>query len=209
MSTTAERPRSANRTRASTGTTHTVRVATTRTTAARPVGARPRRSRLLPYAALLAALGVVAVVASALYLRSVSGDESLAYAKTRDTVTVQGRQDIVVMNSLDAATTDKSISAWLSVSTGVLHDQLAQIPDVQKKALKDSGATTSAKVVDAVLTELDDRAGTARMIASVELTVVGKDGKPSVKRNRFSADLTLDGQQWKLSQLQQVAVNAS
>ena len=166
-------------------------------------------NRTTLYAAALAAVGVVALVASILWWHANATDEAFGYAKLRDTVTVQARQDIVVMNSLDSATTDASLQAWLSVSTGVLHDQLAQIPDVQKKALTDSGATTTAKVVDGVLTELDDRAGTARMIASVELTVKAKDGTTSVKRNRFSADLTLDGDRWKLSQLEQVAVNAS
>ncbi len=161
------------------------------------------------YVALVAVLAVVVLGAGLWQWRAADGDQGLRYAAMRDTVTVEGRQDIVVMNSLDTTQVQAGLAAWLSVSTGTLHDQLGQVSDADKKTLGSSGAKTTGKVVDAVLTELDDRAGTARMIASVELNVVDKAGKATVKRNRFSADLSLDGTQWKLSQLQQVAVNAS
>ena len=50
------------------------------------------------------------------------------------------------------------------------------------------------------------------MIVSVEITV--RDGEdtsadPTVKRNRFSADLALVKGRWKLENLQQVAVSLS
>ncbi|MEO7061753.1 MAG: hypothetical protein ABI083_18705 [Lapillicoccus sp.] len=161
------------------------------------------------YAAVLALLSVAVLTVAVVQWRGAETDPGLAYAALRDRVTVQGRQDIVVMNSLDTTQVDAGLAAWLSVTTGTLHDQLGQVSATDKTSLASAGAKTTGKVVDAVLTELDDRAGTARMIASVELDVVDKAGKASVKRNRFSADLTLDGSQWKLSQLQQVAVNAS
>lgn len=170
------------------------------------IGATRRSTR---YAALVAVLAVVVLAIGLWQWRAADGDQGLRYATMRDTVTVEGRQDIVVMNSLDTTQVQAGLTAWLSVTTGTLHDQLGQVSDADKKSLASSGAKTTGKVVDAVLTELDDRAGTAQMIASVELNVVDKAGKATVKRNRFSADLTLDGTQWKLSQLQQVAVNAS
>ncbi len=159
--------------------------------------------------AALAALGVAALVAGVVWWQTSTTDSGLAYGRLRDTVTVQARQDIVVLTSLDTKDLQRGLEAWQSVSTGVLHDQLATMPDTQKKLLTDSGATTTGKVIDAVVSELDDRAGTALVLAAVELTVVGKDGNPSVKRNRYKADVQRDGDRWKLAQLQQVAVNAS
>lgn len=164
---------------------------------------------VLRASAALAAVGVVALVAGAIWWRSSATDSGLAYGRLRDTVTLQARQDIVVLTSLDTTKLALGLEGWKSVSTGVLHDQLASMPDTQKKLLTDSGAVTTGKVLDAVVSELDDRAGSGVLLAAVELTVVGKDGTPSVKRNRYKADLQLDGDRWKLAQLQQVAVNAS
>jgi len=160
-------------------------------------------------AAAVAALGVAALAAGGLWWRTTTTDSALAYGRLRDTVTVQARQDIVVLTSLDTAKLEPGLEAWQSVSTGVLHDQLAAMPDTQKKLLTDSRATTTGKVIDAVVSELDDHAGTGLVLAAVELTVVAKDGTSSVKRNRYKADVQLDGGRWKLAQLQQVAVNAS
>ncbi len=165
--------------------------------------------RSTTYAAVVAVLGVVVLAIGLWQWRAADGDQGLRYAAMRDTVTLEGRQDIVVMNSLDTTQVQAGLTAWLSVTTGTLHDQLGQVSDADKKTLASSGAKTTGKVVDAVVTQLDDRAGTAQLIASVELNVIDKAGKATVKRNRFSANLTLDGAQWKLSQLQQVAVNAS
>lgn len=178
---------------------------TTTTAASSATGAGPsRRVRRLAFA--VAALGVAVLVAGVAWWRVTAADDSLAYAALRDQATLQARQDIVVMNSLDAKHFDTSYSAWLDSTTGVLHDQLAGLSSQQRSLLVDSGASTTARVVDGALTELDERAGTGRLIASVELTVVAKDGSRTVKRNRFTADLSLDGGRWRLSQLQQVGV---
>ena len=67
---------------------------------------------------------------------------------------------------------------------------------------------SSGKVIDAAVTQLDNRAGNATVIATVETTVAPSNGTPP-KRNRFSATLARDGGSWKLSDLQQVAVNLS
>lgn len=72
------------------------------------------------------------------------------------------------------------------------------------------GRPETGRVVNAAVTDLDD--DTATVIAAVEVTV--RDGKdadaePTVKRNRFSADLVRAGGTWKLESLQQVAVDLS
>ncbi|GAA1887507.1 hypothetical protein [Lapillicoccus jejuensis] len=184
----------------------TTRPATTPAPPPTRVTRRGPSRRLRVLARVVAALGVAVLVAGVAWWRVTAGDDSLGYAALRDQATLQGRQDIVVMNSLDAKGFDASYRAWLDATTGVLHDQLAQLTQQQRSMLVDSGASTTARVVDGALTELDERAGTGRLIAAVELTVVAKDGSRTVKRNRFTADLSLDGSRWKLSQLQQVGV---
>lgn len=127
--------------------------------------------------------------------------------QVRDAVLIAATKDIGTMNSLDYRHIDKGLSAWRSVTTGTLHDQLAAVGTKQRQLLADQKKITSGKVVQAAVTHLEH--GTATVIAAVRVSV--KDGtkpgsKPTVKRNRYSADLVRVGATWKLESLQQVPV---
>ena len=60
---------------------------------------------------------------------------------------------------------------------------------------------TTSKVLDAAVSELDDRAGTAELIAVVESTVTPDGGQKVTKINRYLTKLTRTDDGWKLSQL--------
>jgi Mce-associated membrane protein len=130
-------------------------------------------------------------------------------AALRDEALIEGTAGVETMTSMDHRDVAAGIKAWQSVSTGVLHDQLTAIGADQEKMLADQGKIATGRVVEAALTDLTDR--TATMIVAVEVTVRDDDQSkdPAVKRNRFSADLALVGGQWKIENLQQVAVNVS
>jgi len=98
---------------------------------------------------------------------------------------------------------------WLGATTGTLHDQISQVSASDKKSITDAKTTTTGRVIDAAVTQLDDRAGSATVIASVEVSVQPATGSATIKRNRFTATMTRVGTEWKLSDLQQVAVNLS
>ena len=85
---------------------------------------------LLLVAALVAASGLVAWWQTA-------GDEQLARAEQRDTVLVQARQGIEVMNTLDYREVAAGIAAWQDVTTGTLRDQLAAVDDGEQQLLAD------------------------------------------------------------------------
>lgn len=137
-------------------------------------------------------------------------DDSIELAQTRDAVLISARQDIEIMNSLDYRSVDKGLKNWQSVTTGTLHDQIASVDADDIKLLADQKKISTGKVVDAAVVDLDETSAT--VIASIEVTVkddADKSAKPTVKRNRFSADLKMVGGHWKLETLQQVAVNVS
>lgn len=168
----------------------------------------PKRRTWLPWAVLVLAF---AVAASGLFAwRSAATDDAVALAKTRDTVLIAATQHIATLNSLDYRDVDAGLKGWSAVTTGTLHDQLAQVDQENRELLADQKKISVGKVIDAALTSLDDR--TATVIAAVEITVTddAKAGsEPTVKRNRFSADLVKVKGTWKLENLQQVAVNLS
>jgi len=153
--------------------------------------------------------GIVAVVAAYLSWQDADGDPERARAALRDRAIIEGTAAVETMNSMDYRDVAAGLKAWESVTTGVLHDQLVTIKDDERQLLADQGKIATGHVVQAALTDLTD--DTATLIAAVEVTVDddASGAEPTVKRNRFSADLVLVHGRWKLENLEQVAVNLS
>ena len=167
-----------------------------------------RRPLLLPItiAALVLAIGFFGFAAW-FYLHA-SGDDRLSYATDRDSVLRTGRAQVAELTTLDSRDVDAALRRWLSVTTGPLHDQLAVTSDATKTTLRTAGTVATGTVLDAAVSELDQRAGTAKLLVSVEITTA-KQGQPdSAKRNRFLAGLRRDQGSWKLSALDQVPLGA-
>jgi Mce-associated membrane protein len=131
-------------------------------------------------------------------------DESLSYAQTRDEVLAAGRAHVALLTSLDASDVDAGIDRWLTVSTGPLRDELAATSESTRKTLHDGGSVATGRVLDAAVSELDTRGGTAKLLVSVEIATSVRGGEPATKRNRFVAGLTRTGDGWLLSALDQV-----
>lgn len=169
--------------------------------------ARRRNLPLLASALLVAAALAFAVIAFGSW--HADHDDTLKFAHTRDSVGLAARQDIVVLNTLDYAKVDSGLQGWLSASTGTLHDQISQVSAADKKSITDARTVTTGKVINAAVTQLDDRAGSATVIAAVDITVTPAGGKAATKRNRYSATMTRVGTDWKISDLAQVPVSLS
>jgi len=173
-----------------------------------PVAGPPRRSRRWNVLGLVAAVLVLISGAGAWWYSA--SDDTLDAAEARDVVLVQAQRNVETLNTLDYRKVDEGLKAWTAATTGTLGDQLRAIGPEDRKLLADQKKISTGKVVDAAVVDLDDR--TATVIVSVEITV--RDGEdtsadPTVKRNRFSADLALVKGRWKLENLQQVAVSLS
>ncbi|MDI5978340.1 hypothetical protein [Amycolatopsis magusensis] len=139
---------------------------------------------------------------------SAAVDDDLSYAQSRDDALAAGRQQIAELNSLDHHRVDEGIGRWLEVSTGKLHDELARTDEATRKSLREGGTVATGKVLDAAVNSLDDHTGTARLLASVEITVAKEGAATSTKRNRFSAQLTRTEAGWKVSAMDQVPIGA-
>jgi Mce-associated membrane protein len=133
-----------------------------------------------------------------------ASNDAGAYASTRQEVLEVGEQGIANLTTLDYKRVDEGLDRWLQSATGTLRDSLAQGRDDSRKQLEAGKSTTVGKVTDAAVTDLE--AGTAQVIAAVEITVTPEGGSPVVKRNRFEAGLSHTDSGWKLSSLRAVAV---
>ncbi|WP_329402527.1 hypothetical protein [Streptomyces melanogenes] len=134
------------------------------------------------------------------------GDDDLAYAHSRDAALAAGRRHIARLNSVDARDVDAGLAAWLDATTGPLRDELRTTRAKSAEVIEEQGTTTRAEVTDAAVTELDDRSGTARLIATVRIEAQPRTGVPTTDRKRFEAGLTRTGGGWKLASLTAVAV---
>ncbi|MFG1806428.1 hypothetical protein [Streptomyces sp. NPDC049040] len=137
------------------------------------------------------------------------GDDALNYGKARDTALSDGQRDIALLNTVDAAHAEADLGRWLTATTGPLHDRLAGTHTADAATLKQSGTSTRGTVTDAAVTELDTRAGTAKLIATVEVRVTPAAGTATTDRKRFEAGLSRTAGGWKLTALTAVPVGAS
>jgi Mce-associated membrane protein len=132
---------------------------------------------------------------------SASHSSESAFAATRDDALRSGQVGITNFLTLDYRKVDEDLQRWLNSSTGELRAEIDKDKDSRKKQLVDAKSVTSSKVLDSAITELDDRAGTASMIAVVESTVTPDNGQQVTKINRYLTKLTRTEDGWKLSQL--------
>ncbi len=139
---------------------------------------------------------------------SATGSQAVSYGNSRDDALKNGRELVARLTTLDHHRIDQGIADWLAASTGPLRDQLSKTDDTTKQTLAKDATVSTGKVLDAAISELDDHAGTAKMLASVEITMAREGTTPTTKRNRFAAGLTRTGEGWKLSALDQLPVGA-
>lgn len=164
--------------------------------------------RRVRWAAAWTAAAALAAVSGWSYA-AVRGDDALHYGKQRDAVLAAGRSDIARLTTVDADHAARDLGEWLTATTGPLHDRLARTHTADTAAFRASGTSATGTVTDAAVTELDTRAGTAKVIATVQVRLQPKDGTATTDRKRFEADLARDGGTWKLAALTAVPVGTS
>lgn len=140
---------------------------------------------------------------------SAAHDDSLAFSRDRDVVLRAGEQGVQNMNTLDYRTVDQDLATWENSSTGALHDELVQGRPQFEAQVRQARTVTTAKVLDAAVTELDDRAGKAGMVIALQITVTPETGAPTTKQSRMRAQLERTAHGWKLSALGQAPVGSA
>jgi Mce-associated membrane protein len=131
-------------------------------------------------------------------------DDSLAYATARDEVLAAGRTQVATLTTLDYHDVDGGIDKWLAVTSGGLRDELAATDKATRQQLKDNATVATGRVLDAAVSELDTRSGSAKLLVSVEISTAKDGAAAAAKRNRFVAGMSRVDGEWKLSALDQV-----
>ncbi|MBA2323744.1 MAG: hypothetical protein H0V92_06960 [Pseudonocardiales bacterium] len=136
-------------------------------------------------AAGIAVLGLVGVlVFGALWWLAVHGPAA-STAAIRDDALVAGRQIAVNLQTLDFATVEKGLDTWQDSATSPLLDELRKNRQQYAAQMLHVRTTSTARVVDVALADLDTEGGKARAVASVDVkTTQDVNGTPSLPVTR-------------------------
>ncbi|MFF4182633.1 nuclear transport factor 2 family protein [Streptomyces sp. NPDC001691] len=136
-------------------------------------------------------------------------DDSVAYATSRDRVLAAGEQAVQNLSTLDHKDLAHGLDLWQDSTTGDLRQQLADGRGEFEKQVRQAQTVTTAKVLDGAVTELDDRAGRARVMVALRITVTAPKQQSAAKDSRMLGELTRTPAGWKLSALGQAPVGNS
>jgi Mce-associated membrane protein len=136
-------------------------------------------------------------------------DDSLSFSQERDDALRAGEQAVQNLNTLDYRSLGPGLKLWQDSSTSELYQQIVQGRPQFEQAVQKAKTITSAKVLDAAVTELDQHAGKAGVIVALQITVTPPKGEPTIKKTRLVGQLTRTSTGWKLSALAQAPVGAS
>lgn len=156
------------------------------------------------FAWLAAVLTTIAAGWSGFTWWQAAHDDGVARAVVREDALAAGRTAVAGLTTLDYRQAAPGYERWLELSGGALHDELAADRQGSLDRIAQAKTVTTGKVTDAAVTEVDTSAGTAKLIASVELVVAPEGADTVTKRNRFQADLTRGPGGWRVTGLGQV-----
>ncbi len=163
------------------------------------------RDPLVATLALLTVVAVAAVVWFGVAWASAARDDGLAQAQQRDAVLRAAEQGLVTLHTLDHREAERDVAAWLDVTAGGLHQDLAGDQAGQREQARQTKTVSNAEVLRVAVTELNAHAGTARVIAVLSTTLETQGKKASTGRKRVNAELVRRDGQWKISVVEAAA----
>jgi Mce-associated membrane protein len=144
-------------------------------------------------AAVVAGLGLVAVVVFGVMWWTAASGSAAKTAAARDDALASARQIAVNLQSLDYTTVDKGLATWEASATGPLLDEFKKNQQQYADQIRKVQTTTKAKLVDAAVSDIDVAAGKAKAVAAVDVTttqtVNGAPSLPITKQVRIQLDL--------------------
>jgi Mce-associated membrane protein len=167
------------------------------------------RDPVLTVAVVLAAAAVLFAAWSGWSWHSAAQAGPPALAQTRDQVLQTAEQEVQNFSTLDYRHVSQGLNLWEQSSAGPLRAQITAGRAQFEQQVEQAKTITTAKILDAALTALNTRAGTAGIIAAVQINVIPPHGARVSKQSRLEGQLTRTSSGWKLTALGQVPVGSA
>ncbi|MEV7552448.1 hypothetical protein AB0N89_22795 [Amycolatopsis sp. NPDC089917] len=149
-----------------------------------------------------AALAVLAAAWFGWSWWSAAGDDGLARGREREAVLAAASGQLEVLNTIDYRSGAQDVDRWLGVTTGRLGKDLTGDRQIQIDRANTSKTVATAKLKQAAVTELDATAGTARLMAVLDVRVSTGGGSAAPKVSRLTVDYQRVEDGWKVSAVQ-------
>lgn len=175
-------------------------IATTRAALGRPLPGGPLRTAILAVA-VVAALAFAATGWFAVSWYRAEHGKSLSLGMDRDNVVRDAQRSTLTLNTLDYRRVQDGLNLWEQSAAGSLLSQLRANRDTYVRAITDSAAVTTARVLDAAVASLNPGAGTAQALVGVDVTSQAEQGDPSCAHRRVRLDMVRVGNAWKVGTL--------
>lgn len=175
-------------------------IATTRTAPRLTSLGGPLRSAVL----VVAVVAVLALAAAGWFGMSwywAAHDKSLALGMDRDAVLRDAQRATLNLDTLDYRRVQDGLTLWEQSAAGSLLTQLRANRDTYARAITDSTTISTARVLDAAVASLDERAGTAQVLVGVDVTSQSEQGDPSCAHRRVRLEMIRAGEAWKVGEL--------
>jgi Mce-associated membrane protein len=167
------------------------------------------RDPLRAVAAVLAVAAVIFAAESGWSWYSAAQAGTPALAQTRDQVLQTAEQEVQNFSTLDYRHVSAGLALWEQSSAGALRAQVIAGRSQFEQQVEQAKTVTTARILDAALVTLNVPAGTASVIAAVQLTVIPAKGAPVSKQTRLEGQLTRTASGWKLTALGQAPVGGA
>jgi Mce-associated membrane protein len=133
---------------------------------------------------------------------SAAHDGALSLARDRDAALDVASTGLVVLNTFDYRTGEQDMDRWLAVTTGQLAQDLSGDRKTQLDEANSTKTIATSTLRQAAVTELNSFAGTAKLIAvlDVRLSTNGATSAPAL--SRLNVDLARTDKGWKVSAVQ-------
>lgn len=175
-----------------------------------PGGSESAAPNLLLYVAI--ALAVIAAACAAWFgwsWQHTTHSSSLSSAQVRDEALRQGELAVQDFNTLDYKTVGAGLDTWQKSSTGTLLHEITAGRSQFEAEIRKAKTITTASVLDAALTSLNEQTGRANIIVALQITVTPLKGSSTTKQTRLEGTLVRTASGWKLSSLGAVPVGTA
>ncbi|HKN53655.1 MAG TPA: hypothetical protein VJX66_14220 [Amycolatopsis sp.] len=129
-------------------------------------------------------------------------DDGLARGRERDAVLAAAGPELVTLNTIDYRSAGADVDRWIAAAAGQYGHDLSGDRQLQIDRAVGTKTVSSASLVRAAVTEVDPGAGTARVLAVLDVRVSTGGGAVSPKLNRLTVDFVRGPDGWKVGGVQ-------
>ncbi len=150
-------------------------------------------------------LAVVAVLVAAFAGWSwwhAASDDSLARGRARDAVLAAAGPELVTLNTIDYRNAGADVDRWIAATTGQYGKDLTGDRQLQIDRASTARTVSTASLVEAAVTEIDVSAGSARLLAVLDVRVSTSGSPAAARMSRLTVDVTRSGADWKIAGVQ-------